>query len=165
MKTRSIATAVLAGSLAVAGTGMAGMASAAPTQAPTGATVAAKSVLGGKPTPSKPRPKPAPSKPGTAFTAYGNTWRAVVDRGVLRVEGNSKALRGINGPIKVKRSAFAKGVEFTGRSKGRTIALVVRAGQCKDTAGQNTGQRATLTIGKQRLTGCAVPGAKQTANT
>lgn len=144
MNTRTmLGTVVMAGAL-VAGAGGTSMALAAPTAAPS-AAVAAKAA------------------PGTAFTAYGGQrvpWRAVVSRGVLRVEG--KGIR--SQKIRVTRSAFAKGVEFTSKQRGVNAALVIRGGRCIDTAGKNTGQRATLTLGKRVFRGCAVSGAVPTAD-
>lgn len=143
MTTRSIlGTALVAGVMAGGGSGIA-MASPAPAAAPPRTTVAAK---------------PAP---GTAFTAYGTSFRATVSKGVLRVEG--KGIR--TQRIAVKRSAFAKGVEFTAKKRGVNAALVIRGGKCVDTAGHNTGQRATLTIGTKVFRGCAVNGVKPIADT
>lgn len=145
MKTRSIlGTALVAGAI-VAGGGS-GIATAAPATAPAATAVAAKDA------------------PGTAFTAYGGSrtpWRATVSKGILRVEGPGLRTQ----RIAVDRSAFAKGVEFTSAKRGVNASLVVRGGKCVDTAGKNTGQRATLTLGKRVLRGCAVNGVLPIANT
>lgn len=146
MKIRSIlGTALVAGVIAGGGSGIA-MAS----PAPTGATMArAATTVAAKPA------------PGTAFTAYGKTWRATVSKGVLRVHGkNIRTQR-----IAVNRSAFAKGVEFTAKKRSLNAALVIRGGRCVDTAGKNTGQRATLTLGKKVFRGCAVSGVMPIADT
>ena len=45
--------------------------------------------------------------------------------------------------------------------EGQTVC----GGKCVDTAGKNTGQRATLTLGKRVLRGCAVNGVLPIANT
>ncbi|MDO5627708.1 MAG: hypothetical protein Q4G43_05230 [Mobilicoccus sp.] len=112
-----------------------------------------------KKTPKRPVAKrPAP---GTAFTAYGDTFRLTVKDGVLTTEGKRIGER----RIKVERNAFAKGVEFTGRDRGREVALVVRSGKCVDTAGQDTGMRASFTYGSRTMRGCAVAGAMPIANT
>lgn len=106
----------------------------------------------------------AAAAPGTAFTAYGvkgTAWRAVVQKGSLKVE--SRALGTFT--TKVRRSAFAKGVEFTGTRKGQAVVLTVRGGACKDASGKNTGQTAKLTVGKRVVTGCAVSGARPIADT
>lgn len=149
MKTRTLlgsalVTAALAAS--TGGTGIAHAGPAAPTEGPARTAVAVK---------------PAPV---TAFTAYGGKrvpWRATVSKAVLRVEG--KGIR--TQQIAIKRSAFAKGVEFTATKRGVNAALVIRGGRCIDTTGKNTGQRATLTLGKRVFRGCAVNGAFPIANT
>ncbi len=93
--------------------------------------------------------------PGTAFTAYGKNWRAVVNKGRMTTEGRGVGER----TMRVKRSAFAKGVEFTGRHKRTTFTLVIRSGRCRDTAGHRTGMVAKLFVGKRAYRGCAVPEA------
>lgn len=141
-------TAVMAGALAV-GAGASAQAAPAASAAPASTHVASLA---------------AKDAPGTAFTAFGNTrtpWRAVVSKGVLRIEG--KGLR--TQSVKVTRSAFAKGVEFTSAKKGTNASLVIRGGRCIDANGKNMGQRATLTLGKRVFTGCAVNGAYGIANT
>lgn len=73
---------------------------------------------------------------------------------MLRVHG-----AGLKGQrIKVTRSAFAKGVEFTGRYRGKKVELVVRGARCIDKAGKSTGQRATLSYGKRVVRACAISG-------
>lgn len=149
MKTSTLlGTALVAGALA-AGAGGTGIAQASQT-APAASTVSTATAA-----------KPAP---GTAFTAYGGKrvpWRATVSNGVLRVEG--KGIR--TQRIAVKRSAFAKGVEFTAKKRGVNAALVIRGGKCVDASGKNTGQRATLTLGKRVFHGCAVNGVVPIADT
>lgn len=80
---------------------------------------------------------------------------------MLRFDGKRLGSHG----ARVDRSAFAKGVEFTGRHHRRTVALVVRSGRCIDKAGKNTGMRATLTYGKKTVRGCAMAGAPPIART
>lgn len=122
-----------------------------------GTAVLASAALVGAPTATA-AAKPAP---GTAFTAYGPTWRAVVSQGRLSIDGPGVTAS----KVKVTRSAFAKGVEFTGTSRGRSVSLVIRGGRCVDTAGHDTGQRAYLQVGKKKLRGCAVNGALKIAGT
>lgn len=93
--------------------------------------------------------------PGTAFTAYGSNWRVVVNKGRMTTEGRGVGQR----TMRVKRSAFAKGVEFTGRHKRTPFTLVIRSGRCIDTAGHNTGMVSRLYVGKRTYRGCAVAGA------
>lgn len=104
-----------------------------------------------------------PADAGTAFTAYGrNTpWRAVVQKRTLTTEGPSVGEH----TLRVTRSAWSKGVQFTGSEGGKKFSLVVRAGTCVDGSGQDTGQVATLSVGNRQLTGCAVSGAYPHANT
>ena len=93
---------------------------------------------------------------GTAFTAYGQNvaWRAVVENGTLTTEGPVAGER----TVKVERSAWAKGVEFTGRDGRTEVSLTIRTGSCADPAG-DTGMVATLSVGDRQLKGCAVEGA------
>lgn len=142
MKPRMAATvAVLAAAMAAS---VGGMAVAAPVSATPSAAIQTKTSA-----------VPVKAAPGTAFTAYDHTWRAVVSKGRLSLEGKRLPARS----VKVSRSAFAKGVEFTGRHRGTEVALVVRSGRCVDVTGENTGMRATLQYGRRVLRGCAVPEA------
>ncbi|MDO5697467.1 MAG: hypothetical protein Q4G51_05780 [Dermatophilus congolensis] len=95
------------------------------------------------------------AEPGTSFTAYGQSvaWRAVVDKGVLTTEGPVVGER----KVEVERSAFAKGVDFTGKDGRTEITLTVQSGSCIDSAG-DTGMKAILSVGDRRLQGCAVEG-------
>lgn len=111
-----------------------------------------------------PAPADHAAAAGSAFTAFGvkgPAWRAVVKKGVLRVE--SPRLGTFR--TKVSRAALATGVRFTGKRGRSTVALVVRGGACKDANGKNTGQVARLTVGKRTVTGCAVKGAVPLAGT
>lgn len=116
----------------------------------------------GQATPSAEPTQPA-ADAGTAFTAYGrNTpWRAVVQKGTLTTEGPSVGEH----TLRVTRSAWSKGVQFTGSDRGQKFSLVVRPGACVDGSGQDTGQVATLSVGNRQLSGCAVSGAYPHANT
>lgn len=100
---------------------------------------------------------PAPA-PGDAVTASGRRtpWRAVVSGGVLRTAGPVVGERRVT----VARSAWAEGVEFTGRDHGRPVSLVVKGGRCVDAAHRDTGQVAILTLGDRQLHGCAVSGTR-----
>lgn len=102
------------------------------------------------------------SEPGTAFTAYGLTvaWRATVRDGVLKTEGPVVGEH----TVKVERSAFAKGVDFTGRDGRTEITLTVKSGTCVDPGG-DTGLEAILSVADRQLTGCAVEGAIEHADT
>ena len=80
--------------------------------------------------------------------------------GVLTTEGPIAGER----KVTVERSAFAKGVEFTGRDGKTPVALTVKSGTCLDDGG-DTGMEATLTIGDRQLVGCAVEGAIPHADT
>lgn len=125
------------------------------------ATKPGRSTTSGQATQSaKPAP---PADAGMAFTAYGrNTpWRAVVRKGTLTTEGPSVGEH----TLRVTRSAWSKGVRFTGSEGGQKFSLVVRPGTCVDGSGQNTGQVATLSVGNRQLSGCAVSGAYPRANT
>lgn len=119
-----------------------------------------------KKAPKKKCPKTGKKKatneaPGTAFTAYGNKFRVTVKRGILTIDDTHIGQR----RVKVSREAFAKGVEFTGKDRGRAVALVIRSGKCVDTAGQDTGMTASFTYGKRTMRGCAVAGALPIADT
>ncbi|MCB0882724.1 MAG: hypothetical protein KDC33_10985 [Thermoleophilia bacterium] len=102
--------------------------------------------------------------PGTAFTAWGTgkapAWRAVVSKGRLRVESPSLGTF----TVRVSRSAFSRGVDFTGRRKGRDVGLTVTSGACRHN-GRNTGMRAKLTVGTRTVRGCAVTGVTPIADT
>lgn len=117
-------------------------------------TTPARPSESGTPAPAK-GDKSDTAEPGTAFTAYGQSvaWRAVVDKGVLTTEGPVVGER----TIQVERSAFAKGVDFTGKDGRTEITLTVQSGSCIDSAG-DTGMKAILSVGDRRLQGCAVEG-------
>lgn len=118
---------------------------------PGGSTKPARSAQSAKPAP--------PADAGMAFTAYGrNTpWRAVVRKGTLTTEGPSVGEH----TLRVTRSAWSKGVRFTGSEGGQKFSLVVRPGTCVD----GSGQVATLSVGNRQLSGCAVSGAYPRVNT
>ncbi|MDO5628109.1 MAG: hypothetical protein Q4G43_07290 [Mobilicoccus sp.] len=160
-------TGALLGTLAACGSAD-GNENAAPAPAPTAASTPAPAA----PTTDAPTTEtPSTDAPtgeatengevGTAFTAFGTdtSWRAVVDGTKLEIEGEGAQTR----TVTVERSAFAKGVEFTGTENGAEVALVVRDGECKDASGQDTGMTAKLTQGGKTVEGCAVEGAVERA--
>lgn len=91
--------------------------------------------------------------PGTVFTAWGTTWRAVVGGTTLRTEGRGPGERA----IRVTRRAYSRGVDFSGVSRGRAVNLNVTGGTCRTGSAAPTGYIAKLTIGSRTLRGCAVP--------
>lgn len=148
---------LVAGLLAGSAGGMLGVVAPA-SAAGVGSGPAVASVAAVHPGSASATSRPAP---GTAFTAYASSWRAVVSKGVLRFEGTRLPTRA----VRVQRSAFAKGVEFTGSSRGKPVELVVRSGRCIDVSGKNTGMTASLRYGRHLMRGCAVVGAFPIANT
>lgn len=66
--------------------------------------------------------------------------------------------------VRVSRSAFARGVDFTGRRGGGEVGLTVTSGTCRGN-GESTGMTAKLTVAGRTVTGCARPGAAPIANT
>ncbi len=98
------------------------------------------------------------SEPLIEFTAYGANpnWRAVIKDESLELEGEN----GIEeGTYKVERSAYAKGVEYYGKTAQHEFSLNIRGEECHDTAGQVADFTVTFTYGKQELKGCAVASA------
>lgn len=110
---------------------------------------------------------PGGDTPGTSFTAFGRRtpWRAVVADGVLTTEGPSAGQHS----VAVTRSAFSRGVEFTGTETTagahEPVSLVITSDTCRDGQGQDTGMTAVLTVGNHQLRGCAVAGAIPHADT
>ena len=81
----------------------------------------------------------------------------MVENGKITIDGP-----GLTGKTtSVTEDRFAKGVDFTGEG----VALTVRSGPCKDTAGHDTSMTATLEIGRKTYNGCAVEGAVPVADT
>lgn len=92
---------------------------------------------------------------GTVFTAWGApSWSAVVRGGRLTVK--SKPFGTFS--TRVKRKAYSKGADFTGKRGRVKVVFGTRAGTCKDRTGTTFGLRATLKVGKRTVKGCAVPG-------
>ncbi|MDO5681185.1 MAG: hypothetical protein Q4G54_12775 [Pelistega sp.] len=92
------------------------------------------------------------------FTAYGANpnWRAVIKDETLELEGEE----GIEeGTYKVERSAYAKGVEYFGKTAQHEFSLNIHGAECHDTAGQVVDFTVSFTYGKQELKGCAVASA------
>lgn len=154
----STSTGAGAGTGAATSTATAQPMSAASTSTTPATTSASPAPTSTATTPSTSAPATTKSsgEPGTAFTAYGQNvaWRAVVENGVLTTEGPVAGER----TVKVERSAWAKGVEFTGRDGRTEVSLTIRTGSCADPAG-DTGMVATLSVGDRQLKGCAVEGA------
>ncbi|MBS7828916.1 hypothetical protein J7554_07220 [Wohlfahrtiimonas chitiniclastica] len=99
------------------------------------------------------------------FTAYGKLnepWRIVVKHDdQLEIEGVMVR----EGTLKVTRSAYAKGVEFSGDYDGQPLTLNIRSLKCKDSNGDETDFTATFYYGKRTYKGCAVAGAIEHADT
>lgn len=95
------------------------------------------------------------------FTAYGAqpSWRAVIKDEQLSLEGEGLE----EGSYTVERSAYAKGVEYFGRTATHEFSLGIRSQDCHDTAGQKTPFTVSFTYGKKVLKGCAVAGAFEQA--
>ena len=105
-----------------------------------------------------------------SFTAYGvgkTPWRAEV-KGNANEKGNKLMLEGENiytVEFNAERSAYSKGVEFSGSANGIDITLNIHSEICKDNQGNKTEFKATLHYGKKVLEGCAVAGAIEQAPT
>ena len=97
------------------------------------------------------------------FTAFGTIsenegWRAVIKKSNLSLEltKNNEFYR----KIKVKRSAYAKGVEFTGViSSGNQVTININGKRCIDRNGNTNEFTATLYYKGKIMKGCAVRGA------
>ncbi|MDO5651630.1 MAG: hypothetical protein Q4G13_05795 [Moraxella sp.] len=97
------------------------------------------------------------------FTAYGNKpsgWRVVV-RGNGETEGNTLSIdgEGLTGEIPATRSAYAKGVEFSGKLGDTDINLNIRTEDCTDDEGHQLQSKATFDYGTTTYEGCAVDEA------
>lgn len=99
------------------------------------------------------------------FTAYGKLnepWRIVVKHDdQLEIEGTMVR----EGTLMATRSAYAKGVEFSGDYDGQPLTLNIRSLKCKDSNGHETNFTATFYYGKRTYKGCAVAGAIEHADT
>ena len=110
------------------------------------------------------------SGPVKAFTAFGSKpkgWRVVV-RGEAEETGNRLALEGEDLPeaeIDATRSAYAKGVEFSGNVGETAVNLNIRTQECTDSEGNKYDSKATLDFGSTVYEGCAVDGAVEHAPT
>lgn len=97
------------------------------------------------------------------FTAAGNIsenegWRVVIKRNRMSLEltKNNEFHR----KIKVKRSAYAKGVEFTGfTSSGSEVTININGKPCVDSNGNTNEFTAKLYYKGKVMQGCAVRGA------
>lgn len=110
------------------------------------------------------------SGPVKAFTAFGSKpkgWRVVV-RGEAEETGNRLALEGEGLPeaeIDATRSAYAKGVEFSGNVGETAVNLNIRTQECTDGEGNKYDSKATLDFGNTVYEGCAVDGVVEHAPT
>lgn len=97
------------------------------------------------------------------FTAYGAdpNWRAVIEGEKISLEGEDIE----EGTYAVERSAYAKGVEYYGKTAQTEFSLGITSKECHDTAGQKTEFTVSFTYGKKTLKGCAVAGAFEHADT
>ena len=96
-----------------------------------------------------------------SFTAFGSTWRAVVENGKLFLEG--PVLNATS--ISVERLAYAKGVEFFGHDGNKEVNLNIRGVPCQDSSGNKSEFTASLVYGKKTMKGCAVAGVIEEAPT
>lgn len=99
--------------------------------------------------------------PIKGFTAFGETWRAVVSGDTADLEGEGITC----GVYKTERSAYAKGVEFSGSAHGTDFTLNIRSQPCKDAAGNKYDLTAKLFYGKKTYKGVALPKAMERADT
>ena len=94
----------------------------------------------------------------TAFSGDGeNGWRAVIRNNRMELEtikGNEYYRR-----IPVKRSAYAKGVEFSGKTRFGEVTLNINGQRCRDHNGRMNEFTAKLYYRGKVLKGCAVRGA------
>ncbi|MDO5639978.1 MAG: hypothetical protein Q4G28_08930 [Neisseria sp.] len=103
------------------------------------------------------------SGPIASFTAFGSHpegWRAVL-RGNAEESGNRLMLEGENlpaGEIETTRSAYAKGVEFSGSAGETAVGLNIRSQDCTDEQGNRYDFTATLDYGSKTFRGCAEAG-------
>lgn len=107
--------------------------------------------------------------PVKSYTAFGNTpkpWRIVVT-GNAETTGNRLTLEGddLKGTFEAERSAYAKGVEFTGTQENVNFGLNIKGETCKDDAGNEHEFTATFDYGDVRYKGCAERGALEHAPT
>ena len=161
MLLRTCAATVLALTLAACGGAQSGSDTSAPASAPAADAITVPA--------SAPADTSAASAQAsedtvlTAFTAFGgnnSAWRAVVNNDQLSIEGTElKAAT-----ITVERSAYAKGVEFSGEDQGRKIGLNIRSEPCTLDGHENE-FTATLDVGDKTFKGCAVAGAQEHAPT
>ncbi|WP_054617996.1 hypothetical protein [Neisseria sp. 83E34] len=101
------------------------------------------------------------------FTAFRgdaeNGWRAVVRGG--RMELETVRPREYHRSIPVRRSAYAKGVELTGKTRFGEVVLNINGKRCRDAGGRLNEFTATLHYRGKTTKGCAVRGAYGTAPT
>ena len=94
----------------------------------------------------------------TAFSGDGeNGWRAVIRNNRMELEtikGNEYHRR-----IPVKRLAYAKGVEFTGKTRFGEVTLNINSQRCRDHNGRMSEFTAKLYYRGKVVKGCAVRGA------
>ncbi|MDO4694093.1 MAG: hypothetical protein Q4A62_05645 [Eikenella sp.] len=100
----------------------------------------------------------------TAFSGDGdNGWRAVI-RG-SRMELETIRHKEYYRNLKVRRSAYAKGVEFTGKTRYGQVTLDINNKRCRDRNGRTNEFTATLHYRGKVTRGCAVRGAYEVAPT
>lgn len=100
----------------------------------------------------------------TAFSGDGeNGWRAVVrgNRMELETIKHNEYYRS----LRVRRSAYAKGVEFYGKTRYGKVVLNINSQPCRDQNGNLNEFTATLYHRGKTVQGCAVRGAYETAPT
>ncbi|MDO5056142.1 MAG: hypothetical protein Q4E06_02295 [Lautropia sp.] len=112
----------------------------------------------------------APASAGTQedtvvrqFTAYGvgSSWRLLIDGDTAHTEGPElPAAR-----VLLERSAYARGVEFSGTLAGQPLDININGRPCTDASRQRTEFSVTVHHGSRRLKGCAVRGIVPAAPT
>ena len=94
----------------------------------------------------------------TAFSGDGeNGWRAVIRNNRMELEtikGKEYYRR-----IPVKRSAYAKGMEFSGKTRFGEVTLNINGQRCRDHNGRMNEFTAKLYYRGKVVKGCAVRGA------
>lgn len=86
-----------------------------------------------------------------------NGWRAVIKNNVMSLETIKH--REYYPRLKVKRLAYAKGVEFYGKTRFGEVVLNINSKRCRDHNGRMNEFSATLHYRGKTIKGCAVRGA------